>query len=102
MSSETLDKLIKKYVDHQERYNEANKVVLKHKKLQEKIKEGYEKQGISAHTIRQDGYHATLEFNPITYYKIDTSILPESIKEQYKKKVVMRKERLKIYQSPNA
>jgi hypothetical protein len=96
-----LVKHIKKYIDRQEKYKEALKIVQKQKKAQEEIKEMFQQRRIQTYTLRRDGYHAVLEFKPTSYYKIDTSRLPESIKEQYKKQVVMRKEHLVVHETPN-
>lgn len=99
--SEELVKLVKKYVDNQIQYQHALKIVQKQKKLQERIKDLYQKQNIQEYVLHQDGYHAKLEYRPTTYYKIDTTHLPDSIKEQFKKAVIMRKEHLSIYKTPN-
>jgi hypothetical protein len=99
--SDDLVKYLKKYVDNQVQYQSALKIVQKHKKLQDKIKDIYQSRKIQEYVLHQDGYHVKLEYRPTTYYKIDTALLPESLKERFKKQVVMRKEHLSIYKTPS-
>ena len=95
-----LTRLVKRYVDHQAQYQEAAKIVQKQKKLQERIKELYKQQQLKTFTVNQDGYTVNLEYVPVVYEKVDTTRLPDDIKNLYRRQVTMWKEKLTIRQRP--
>lgn len=98
--TDDLTRLVKRYVDHQTEYQEAAKIMQKQKKLQERIKELYKQQNLKTFTLNQDGYAVSLEYVPIVYDKVDTTRLPDHIKNVYKRQVTMWKEKLTVRQRP--
>lgn len=101
MSSE-LARLVKKYVDSQQRYEEAVKIVNKRKKLQEEIKARFQQQNIKSFNLDQDGYLATLEYRSTVTQRVDTKNLPDEIKQRYTKPVTSLYEKLIVHRRPSA
>lgn len=95
-----LNRLIKTYVNEQERYQEAAKIVQRHKKMQDRIKELYQQMGLKRHDLDQDGYLVTLVFQPVITHRVDTTNLPAEIKSRFQKQVILLKEKLTIMRRP--
>lgn len=87
---------LKKYVQLQNEYKLALKIVQRHKQLQERLKNLFTEAGIDEYTISEPDCDATLQFRSFQTTRIDTSALPEDIRRQYTRKVKMRKEYLTI------
>jgi hypothetical protein len=100
MSSNDLSSLVKKYVAHHARYQEAARIVARHKKIQEKLKAMFAEEQMTEFNLASDGYDATLAFRPIQSTRIDTQALPPEIRQQYTRPVIMRKEYLTIRRAP--
>jgi hypothetical protein len=97
-----LSRLVKKYVQQQPRYQEAARIVHKHKQLQEKLKAAFAEQRIEQYVLSDEGYDATLAFKPIKTTRIDTSAMPESVRREYTRESIMRKEYLVIRRVPGS
>ena len=91
---------VKRYVQQESSFQEANRIVQKHKKLQEKIKALYQEKGISSFVLNKDGYSAKLEFKDIKTSRVDISKIPEHIRNAYIRETIMKKENLVIYTKP--
>jgi vacuolar-type H+-ATPase catalytic subunit A/Vma1 len=95
-----LNRLIKKYVQQQAQYQEANRIVHKHKQLQDKLKLAFAERHVDQWVLQEDGYDVTLAFKPIKTTRVDTSVMPESLRQEYTRESVMRKEYLHIRRLP--
>lgn len=91
-----LERLVKKYVGQHAQYQEANRFVLKHKQLQEKIKELFAQQRIDQLAVAGDSYTATLSFRPVKSMRVDTALIPEDMRARFMREYVSRREHLDI------
>jgi hypothetical protein len=101
MSSD-LSKLVKKYIENQQRYEEAAKIIEKRKKLREEIKARFIEQDIKTFKLDQDGYIATLEYKSSVTQRVDTKNLPTEIKQRYSKPITSLYEKLVVYRRPSS
>lgn len=99
-NTELIQMLLKQYVDQNEDFQRAQRIVNEHKKIQEKLKELFEKEGIDQYVLQQDGYFAVLGFKRGTYMRVDIAMLPEEIKNLYQKEVVMKRETFNVISKP--
>lgn len=97
-----IQRLVKKYVQNHAQYQEAARIVHKHKQLQEKIKAAFVEQRVDQWVLFEDGYDATLAYKPIKTTRVDVSAMPESLRREYTRETVMRKEYLQIRRVPES
>lgn len=95
-----LHRLVKKYVQHHAQYQEASRIVQKHKQLQEKLKAAFADRRLTQLVLQEDGYDVTLTYKPIKTSRVDTSSMPESLRREYTRESIMRKEYLDIRRVP--
>lgn len=100
MSKEEVSRLMKRYIHFHSKYQEATRIIQKHKQLQDQLKSVFDDLKIEQHTIHEDGYDATLHFKPIMSTRIDTSAMPTALKQQYTRKVLTRREQLTVRSKP--
>ena len=93
-------RLVRKYVAQDALYREANRVVLKHKKLQEQIKNLFAQYAMEEFVLRGDGYDATLSFRAVKSMRIDPALIPDDLRSRYTREYISRKESLQIRQVP--
>jgi hypothetical protein len=95
-----LSRLVKKYVQQQPQYQAAARIVQKHKQLQDKLKSEFAERRIEQYLLLEDGYDATLEFKPVKTTRVDTSAMPESLRREYTRESIMRREYLHVRRAP--
>lgn len=95
-----LERLVKKYVDQDAQYQAANRLVLKHKKLQEEIKAMFAQHHLEEYSVRDDRYDATLSFRPIKSVRVDAALIPEELRTRWMREYVSRRESLVIRRRP--
>lgn len=83
-----------------EEYRKANAVYNKHKRLQEKLKDLYEKEGISQYVLNKDGYFAVLSFITSKQERVDISALPDEIRDLYIREIIVRREQFNVISKP--
>jgi hypothetical protein len=71
-----IHRLIKQLVDIDESFTKAQRVVNERKKLQEKLKELFEREGIDQYVLNEDGYFAVLGFKKSVQTRVDITALP--------------------------
>lgn len=96
----TLRMLLKQYVDINESFQHAQHIVSEHKKIQEKLKELFETQGIDQYVMNEDGYIAVLSFKTGIMKRVDVTSLPQDIKDLYVKESITKRETFNIVQKP--